>query len=57
MSDRTVHILGWVLFIFSAVGFIVSGLKSGDLAALIGSVLFLIACLVFLLPLVRSPRS
>ena len=53
MSERTFHVVGWILFIFSAFGFIASSFASGDAAGLTGAVLFLIACFVFLVPLVR----
>jgi F0F1-type ATP synthase assembly protein I len=53
--DRAVfEIVGWLLFIASAIGFTVSAWKSGDNAALIGALLFLIACFVFLYPLLRE---
>jgi F0F1-type ATP synthase assembly protein I len=47
---RKLHILGWVLFIISAVAFIASSIRNGDLPGLIGGVFFLIACVVFLIP-------
>jgi hypothetical protein len=46
------QILGWILFIVSALGFIASSLKSGDMLALIGGAFFLVACFVFLIPYV-----
>jgi len=52
-SDRQLAIAGWFLFIISALGFIWSSLKSGDIPGLIGGVFFLIACFVFLIPYVR----
>jgi hypothetical protein len=57
LSGRGTEILGWVLFVLSALGFIVSSLRLGDLAGLLGGVLFLAGCLVFLLPLIRRPRA
>ena len=41
MSGRSVEILGWVLFVLSPLGFIVSSLRTGDLPGLAGGVLFL----------------
>ena len=41
MSGRGTEILGWVLFVLSALGFILSSLRSGDLAGLLGGLLFL----------------
>ena len=48
---------GWLLFILCAVFYLASSLKNHDPLAVIGSVLFLIACLVFMVPLVRSDRK
>jgi len=45
------QLLGWVLFIFCAIFFILSSLKNHDILTFIGSVIFLIACIVFLIPL------
>jgi len=46
-----------VLFILSALGFIVSGLRAGDSMALLGGILFLAGCVVFLLPLLGRPQA
>ena len=48
---------GWLLFIVSAMFFIVSALRSGDLLALAGGVFFLVACFAFLVPFVRDFRN
>jgi len=45
------QLLGWVLFIFCAIFFILSSLKNHDILTFIGSAIFLIACIVFLIPL------
>lgn len=57
MDHHGVQIAGWVLFILSALGFTLSAWRSGDDAALIGAILFLIACFVFLIPLMQSRKS
>jgi hypothetical protein len=44
------QILGWVLFIVSALGFIASSIRNGDMLGLIGGAFFLVACFVFLIP-------
>ena len=51
------QLLGWVLFVFSALFFITSSISAGDLVGLIGGLLFLFACFVFLIPLVSAMRS
>jgi hypothetical protein len=50
----TLQIIGWLLFIGSALCFTASTVKSGDFLGIGGSVLFLVACFVFLWPLVRD---
>jgi hypothetical protein len=45
-----IQILGWVLFIVSACGFIASSIRSGDSFGLFGGLFFLLACFVFLVP-------
>jgi len=51
------HIAGWILFIICAIFFLVSSLKNRDILTFIGSAIFLIACIVFLLPLIRSNKK
>lgn len=56
MSEHTVrrlHILGWGLFVASAVLFMAAAWRSGDAVAFLAAVVFLVGCVVFLLPLVR----
>ena len=48
------NLVGWILFIICAIFFIVSSLKNHDTIAFIGSVIFLLACVVFLIPLLES---
>ncbi len=43
---------GWLLFVACALFFIAAGLKNKDILTLIGSLLFLIACFCFIVPLV-----
>jgi len=45
------ELTGWLLFVASACFFIWAGARSGDLPTIVGSVLFLVACLFFLAPL------
>ena len=48
------ELAGWILFIICAIFFFSSSLKNHDMLTFIGSIIFLIACIVFLIPLVRS---
>jgi predicted membrane channel-forming protein YqfA (hemolysin III family) len=45
------QLLGWILFILCAIFFILSSLKNHDTLTFIGSVIFLVACITFLIPL------
>jgi hypothetical protein len=53
-EDLKYQIVGWILFVFCALFFIVSSLKNHDTLTLIGSFIFLIACIVFLIPIIRA---
>jgi hypothetical protein len=56
--ERKAHLLGWVIFVACA-GFFIASSVGGSVLGLIGSILFLIACLVFIGPLVgrRKPGA
>jgi predicted membrane channel-forming protein YqfA (hemolysin III family) len=49
--------VGWILFIICAIFFMASSLQHHDMLTFIGSVIFLVACIVFLVPLVRTKRK
>ncbi|MBS3731657.1 MAG: hypothetical protein KGY42_02010 [Desulfobacterales bacterium] len=46
------QITGWILFIVCALFFAAAGLKNRDMVTFAGSMFFLIACIVFLIPLI-----
>lgn len=50
--DSVFHFWGWMLFLICAVLFIVSSVRSDDPLLLAGSIVFLVACVVFLAPMV-----
>ena len=52
MDNEKINLLGWILFVVSAIGFIISSI--GTFWAMFGSIFFLIACLVFLIPFFRK---
>lgn len=39
---------GWLLFVVSALFFIASSIRNGDVIGLLGGVFFLLACVAFL---------
>jgi len=45
---------GWILFIASAIFFMAASIRAGDPLSLIGGALFLLACFVFLVPLLAQ---
>ena len=51
-QERKFHLWGWVLFVVCAGFFIASAVESGSLLGLIGSIVFLLACLIFIAPLI-----
>ncbi|MAO25842.1 MAG: cytochrome oxidase subunit III [Roseovarius sp.] len=51
ISNRQIDFLGWLLFIASALCFVVASI--GHFWAMGGSLFFLIACLVFIIPFFR----
>ena len=55
-TESKVNLAGWILFVMSALGFIVSSLRSGDAVALLASVFFFVGCIVFLIPYVMPLR-
>ena len=56
-QDLKYQLFGWVLFIVCAIFFIASSLKNGDTLTFIGSIIFLIACIVFLIPLFKTIKK
>jgi predicted membrane channel-forming protein YqfA (hemolysin III family) len=56
-DDINYQIAGWILFIICAILFLASSLKSHDTLAFIGSLAFLIACIVFLIPIFRTFKN
>ena len=48
--ERKCQIWGWLLFIISAIFFIATSLRAGDMLGLLGGIFFLIACVIFLVP-------
>lgn len=56
-NERNWHLAGWVLFILCALLYIASSLRSGDMLSFTGSVVFFVACFVFLVPLLRQSKN
>lgn len=52
VRDLEFQLLGWILFIVCAICFIASGWKNQDILSFVGSIVFFIACIFFVIPLV-----
>ncbi|MGJ3239958.1 MAG: hypothetical protein ACFE0Q_14700 [Anaerolineae bacterium] len=48
---------GWLLFVICAMLFIVDSLQHDNFVLLIASILFFVACLFFIVPLIQNMRN
>ncbi len=55
--ERKFMIWGWGLFVLCAGFFIAYSVEAHNILNLVGSIIFLIACVVFLIPLVMNGRE
>jgi hypothetical protein len=56
-KDKRYDLWGWILFTLSALFFIVSSLRNGDIVGLLGGVFFLLACVAFLAPYIGTHKD
>ena len=54
--ERRFNLWGWLLFVVCAGCFIASSVRSGDTLMLAASVIFLLGCVVFIVPLVSRRK-
>jgi predicted membrane channel-forming protein YqfA (hemolysin III family) len=52
--EAKLHFLGWILFILCAVLYTASSIRNHDVLAIAASILFLVGCVVFMIPLVTT---
>ena len=52
VSNNTINLISWILFIILAIGFIIASI--GSFWTMFGSVFFFVAWLVFLIPFFRK---
>ncbi|MFP4168318.1 MAG: hypothetical protein ACLFSY_05645 [Desulfonatronovibrionaceae bacterium] len=57
MKERYYQIAGLIGFILSGLFFIAAGLKNKDLPTILGSLAWIAACVVWLIPLLRPQRQ
>ncbi len=55
--EHRINLVGWLLFIVSALFFIGTSLRAGDTLGLLGALFFLVACFVFLIPYALRARA
>ena len=55
--ERNFHFWGWILFIVCAGFFIASGVAGGNILGVAGSIIFLVGCVVFIIPLVIKGKQ
>ncbi len=55
--EKKFHLWGWILFIVCAGFFIASSIKANDMFGLAGSIVFLVGCVVFIIPLTMKSRQ
>ena len=55
MNNVKINLLGWILFLISAIGFIKASVE--NFWTMFGSVFFLIACIVFLIPFLNMKKK
>ena len=51
------NLWGWILFVVCALFFIASSLQVRNILVLMGRILFLVACFVFIYPLVQRKNK
>jgi len=45
---------GWIVFMSCSVLFVVSSIRNRDVLSLVASILFLVGCVIFMIPLATS---
>lgn len=50
--EKRLNLAGWILFLVCAGFFIGASVKAGDTWYLIGSLVFLLACILFIIPFI-----
>jgi hypothetical protein len=53
-KDLKAQLWGWVLFVICAVLFTLSGVRARDILAVAASIIFLLGCAIFMIPLVKA---
>ncbi len=51
---KKLQLIGWGMFVVCAILFIISGIKNQDIIITMASVIFLLACVVFIIDLKKN---
>ncbi|MGH1504749.1 MAG: hypothetical protein ACRBI6_14405 [Acidimicrobiales bacterium] len=57
MTEKQSQVLGLGGFIVAGLLFIVAGVRAGDWLTLAGSALWTVSCVIWLIPLLRTPSD
>ena len=52
--EHKFNLAGWIFFLVCAGFFIASAIQAGDICYIVGSVIFLFGCILFLIPLLMK---
>lgn len=55
-KELKTQLWGWILFLICSVLFIISGVRARDVVTIVASVMFLLGCVVFVIPLIQAIR-
>ncbi|MEE9428877.1 MAG: hypothetical protein V3V25_12090 [Paracoccaceae bacterium] len=56
MKDETYQIIGLVGFILAGLIFIAVGLRSGDFLTVLGSIIWTVSCVIWMIPIIHSRK-
>ena len=54
MSQQQSQMLGLIGFVLAGLVFIAAGVRSGDVLTIVGSSLWIVSCVIWMIPLVRA---
>ena len=57
MDERRYQIMGLLGFIFADFVFIAAGINFGDSLTILGSMIWVLSCIIWMIPLLRSKKD
>lgn len=55
--EQKFNLWGWIMFLVCACFFIASAVDTENIWGLVGSIIFLVGCIIFIIPLVRQKKQ